>query len=336
MSVKASTIQAKQVSDNMPVAYFDEERKVYELFVMGGVYGYSWYLEYLNEAAKMGYALEIHIMSFGGSAFEGTGFYDFVKKHFADNSTAYIYGIAASAATAIACGCTKTYIGAGAMYGIHNPYNMNGSDNALTAGLTEIYAQIYANRTGMSVEECKALMQKGTDEEYAMRATEAIELGFCDGLLSDEVNALLLNLNITEMENTFLKGLSAFFSGKTEEEKPVIEEAPKPEEKPAVEAAMKSEDIVAKLDQILAETKTANTKTAELEAKMVEMEKEYKAGLELVSKETANALAKMGKETPAVTAVPAAPAAQVQKETEQNMDAFEASFFAGITKPEKK
>jgi len=295
MSTKAtSKLLPNSITDNLPVAYFDEERKVYQLFVTGRVYGYSWYMEFLQEAKNMGYALEVHIYSYGGEAFEGIAFHDYLKKTFPDNSTAYIYGLAASSATLIACGCTTCYIGANSNYFIH--YSEGGTDSTRTA-VDDSQVSIYKAKTGLPNEDIRALMQAGTDTKAILNATQAVELGFCNGVIDNEVTALFNNSNTNEM--SLVTEIVARLSGKkTEPETPEVE-APAVEQPEA--QAQDLTQVLAALKEISAKQDEITAVKAENEALKTSLE-EVKAGLKLVADAVGTKIAK-GTETVTASAV---------------------------------
>lgn len=295
MSTKASIkVVPNTATDSMPVAYYDEERMVYQLFITGGVYGYGWYLEFLQEAKNMGYALEVHIFSYGGQAFEGIALHDFIKKAFSGNSTAYIYGIAGSAATLIACGCDTCYIGANSSYFIH--YSEGGIETARKA-VDDGMVNIYTSKTGIPNEDIRALMQAGTDTQAILNATQAVELGFCNGTIDNEVTALFNNSNTNEM--SLLNEVAAYLSGKKPEPETPEVKAPAVEQPEA--QAQDLTEVLAALKEISAKQDEITAVKAENEALKTSLE-EVKAGLKLVADAVGTKIAK-GTETVTASAV---------------------------------
>lgn len=329
MSTVKPSIIGNQSSDNLPVAYFDEVRKVYELFVTGSVYGYAWYLEYLQEAKKMGYSLEVHIFSFGGSAFEGIAMHDYIKANFSDNSKSYVYGIAASAASVIACACNETYIGSNSGFMVHLPYSDASGNEATIAMLVDAYANIYSQKTGKSKEDCIALMERGTNQNYTMTAAEAIENGFCDAVIENEAVAFL-EQNSNNMN--FLKKVQAMLAGKDVDEV----QDPAPAADPTTDPAPAEPKAESGNAEILAAIKTATSETTgaiqgfktELEAIKAE-HAEIKASLELTAKAVGVKLAK-GADAPQANAQAPAVVIPAPAVEDKELNVFQAAFMDTI------
>lgn len=133
----------------------------------------------------------LHINSPGGDVFEGTAMAAAIAAH-PGKVTAYIDGIAASAATRVALAAAEVRIVDSGMFMIHNSWTIalgNKSDIRSTADLLEkIDASInadYAKKTGKTTEEIAALM----DAETWFSAQEALDAGFVDAIDSSSQNA---------------------------------------------------------------------------------------------------------------------------------------------------
>lgn len=103
--------------------------------------------------------------------------------------TVKIDGIAASAASVIAMAGTKVLMAPTALMMIHNPatfaYGDHGEMRKAIEMLDEVKESIlnaYEIKTGLSRAKLSHLM----DSETWMNANKAVELGFADGILSDE------------------------------------------------------------------------------------------------------------------------------------------------------
>lgn len=103
--------------------------------------------------------------------------------------TVKIDGIAASAASVIAMAGTKVLMAPTAMMMIHNPATGAFGDHVDMQKAIEMLDEVkesiinaYEIRTGLSHTQLSHMM----DEETWMNAKKAIELGFADGLLTDE------------------------------------------------------------------------------------------------------------------------------------------------------
>lgn len=132
----------------------------------------------------------VNINSPGGDMFEGLAIYNLLREH-KGTVTTKIMGVAASAASVIALAGDKVEIARAGFLMIHNAWILvagNRNDLRNYADYLEPFdkamADIYAARSGGSIEEMAALM----DAESWIGGSEAIELGFADSLLAaDEV-----------------------------------------------------------------------------------------------------------------------------------------------------
>lgn len=128
--------------------------------------------------------LTIRINSYGGEVFEGVAIYNALCAH-AGEIDIYIDGVAASAASLIAMAGDNVYVRPGAQIMIHNPHGGtvgDSSDHATAAAalekIEEQAAAIYAEATGMDVEEIRSLMEA----ETWLTADEAVSFGFATAL----------------------------------------------------------------------------------------------------------------------------------------------------------
>lgn len=142
----------------------------------------------LNAAAD---SFAIHISSPGGSVYDGYKIFHAIKQAAqtvsgaAKSVRAIIEGEAQSMATFIACVADKgkVEIADPSRYMIHNPsQGMEGDAAALRGGAEELskieeeMSQAYAQRTGLPIEQIRAMMKN----ETKMTAQEAVKLGFAD------------------------------------------------------------------------------------------------------------------------------------------------------------
>ncbi|EIH9537403.1 head maturation protease, ClpP-related [Escherichia coli] len=137
-----------------------------------------------------GEPVTVNINSPGGDMFEGLAIYNLLREY-EGKVTVKVLGLAASAASIIAMAGDEIQIGRGAFLMIHNcwVYAMgNRHDLAQIAADMEPFdkamADIYADRTGLSMDEVSAMM----DGETYIGGSEAVDKGFADRLLSaDEI-----------------------------------------------------------------------------------------------------------------------------------------------------
>lgn len=132
-----------------------------------------------------GKPVALRINSPGGDVFDGRAMATAIAQH--GNVTAYIDGIAASAATYVALAAKNVQIADGAFFMIHNAWTLaygNKNDLAETAALLDkIDAAIindYIKKTGKTSEEIAAWM----NAETWFSAQEAVDHGFADSLFN--------------------------------------------------------------------------------------------------------------------------------------------------------
>ena len=128
--------------------------------------------------------VNLFINSMGGSCFEANEIVNVIKK-FPGKVNGVGGAIVASAATYIAVNCTTFFMPANGLFMIHKPsVNSDGnideieSDMKLLKNLTEIYANAYAKKTGMTVAQIEAMWKT----DCWLSTQEAIKLGFIDSL----------------------------------------------------------------------------------------------------------------------------------------------------------
>ncbi len=125
---------------------------------------------------------EIYINSQGGNCFEANEIANEILR-FKGTTTAHLGAMCASAATYIACKCTKVIAAENVSYMIHKPstYLEGNSDQVkadlkLLENLEKQYSKAYADKTGLSIQKIESMWI----QDYWMNAEEAKELGFID------------------------------------------------------------------------------------------------------------------------------------------------------------
>ena len=128
----------------------------------------------------------VRLNSPGGDVFEGSAIYSLLAQHPAPVEC-YVDGLAASAALTIAMAADKVHISEVAMMMCHNALGVDGgyaTDHMKYADLlnsvSSMMRDVYAKRCEMSADE----MQKLMDAETWMTASEAVEYGFADDVMS--------------------------------------------------------------------------------------------------------------------------------------------------------
>lgn len=134
------------------------------------------------DAAKPGEAIDVYINSPGGSVFAGAEIYSMLREK---NATVHISGLAASAASVIACAGTRTLISPAGCMMIHNVQSWTEGDYRDMLSMAETLRAVnrtiigaYTEKTGKDARELQRLM----DAETWMPAAECVEHGFCDAI----------------------------------------------------------------------------------------------------------------------------------------------------------
>ncbi|WP_254905490.1 head maturation protease, ClpP-related, partial [Pseudomonas aeruginosa] len=150
-----------------------------------GVWGIT-ALQFARDLKAMGdlNKINLHIHSPGGDVFEGTAIYNLLRNHPASVDV-YIDGLAASMASVIAMAGDTIYMPENAMMMVHKPWGIQGGDADDMRRYAELLDKVedtlvmaYANKTGKSSDDIKALLK----EETWMNGREAVAAGFADQL----------------------------------------------------------------------------------------------------------------------------------------------------------
>jgi ATP-dependent Clp protease protease subunit len=128
----------------------------------------------------------VNINSPGGDVFEGIAIYNRLREH-QGKITVKVLGLAASAASVIAMAGDNILIGASSFLMIHNAWVMaigNRHDMRDVADFLEPFdralADVYVARSGQNLETVQAAM----DAETWFNGSQAVELGYAEGLLA--------------------------------------------------------------------------------------------------------------------------------------------------------
>jgi ATP-dependent Clp protease protease subunit len=172
----------KQVS-NLRIENKDNAVDVYLYDVIDDYFGVSAGDFNKELSALKGKAVNLRINSPGGDVFAGRAMATAIANH--GNVTAYIDGLAASAATYVAIAAKEVHIADGAMFMIHNAWSLaygNKTDMRNTADLLDkidsTIVNDYKKKTNLDEAEIVALM----DAETWFTAQEALEKGFVDSV----------------------------------------------------------------------------------------------------------------------------------------------------------
>lgn len=132
--------------------------------------------------------ITVWINSPGGDCIAASQIYTMLMDYKGD-VTVKIDGVAASAASVVAMAGTKVLIAPTALMMIHNPATMAFGDHAdmekaidMLSEVKESIINAYELKTGLSRVQLSHMM----DDTTWMNAMRAVELGFADGILTDE------------------------------------------------------------------------------------------------------------------------------------------------------
>lgn len=164
------------------------------LYLDGVIAEESWFDDditpaaFKNELFSGSGAITIWLNSPGGDCVAASQIYTMLMDY-PDDVTIKIDGIAASAASVIAMAGTKVLMAPTALMMIHNPLTIAIGDSEEMRKAVEMLAEVkesiinsYEIKTGLSRTKLSHLM----DAESWFNANKAIELGFADGVLTDE------------------------------------------------------------------------------------------------------------------------------------------------------
>lgn len=152
------------------------------------------FVKELRSLEKEYSAIDVRINSGGGSVFEGFTIYNALKNSKAIIET-FIDGVAASMASIIALAGKRVHMSKNARYMTHKPTTGAYGDSdelkknaQLLEGLENTAAAIYAEKTGLSMADCKTKFMNGKDNWFTAEEAKAAKLvdAIYDGEVSEE------------------------------------------------------------------------------------------------------------------------------------------------------
>jgi ATP-dependent protease ClpP protease subunit len=149
-------------------------------------------------------SVTVNINSPGGSLFDGVAIYNILKA-LGKPVNVVVLGLAASAASAIACAGDTVTMGLGSQYMLHNAMAMEAgyaSDMRKMAdildSITDSAADIYVAKTGMKKDKVLSLM--GAETWYG--AEDAVKNGFATSVAKNKGNAVSACFDLSVFKNT--------------------------------------------------------------------------------------------------------------------------------------
>ena len=155
-----------------------------ELYIDGVIAEESWFDDeitprlFFEELKNKSGDITVWINSPGGDYIAASRIYTMLLEH-KGNVTIKIDGLAASAASVIAMAGTEVLMSPTSLMMIHNPLTVAIGDSTEMQKAIDMLKEI---KTGLSREEISNLM----DGETWFDKNKAIEMGFCDGTLTDK------------------------------------------------------------------------------------------------------------------------------------------------------
>ncbi len=136
--------------------------------------------------------LIVRIHSAGGNVLEGLAIYNALKR--SDRRViAYIDGIAASMASAVACGADVVRMPSNALMMLHKPWlRAEGNSDELRDIADQVqilegsYIDCYAQKGNLTADEIRELISDGKD--HWLTAAQCVEMGFADEVLADSID----------------------------------------------------------------------------------------------------------------------------------------------------
>ena len=270
-----------------------------------------------------------NIASEGGDFFEGLAMAELIAQYTGE-TTAKGVGLVASAATLIMMACDQKMMSANSYFMIHSAWTMveGNADkmqkslnllNSIDEQMAKIYtAQIQSKDKLIkgSYEKTLEMVRQMMKNETWMTASEAMDLGFIDGVIEEsEVDGYknyeaVLNKvraeskfknipklkidNVMNDKKTFLQQLATFFGMKAEYVEEIVEDPTMPASEMEIEIEKSFEDYTPeeKIDWYKKRIADLESGMSEMESKMKEMAATMEMGEKKMEEAAAVALAK--------------------------------------------
>ncbi|MBR8701151.1 ATP-dependent Clp protease proteolytic subunit [Fusobacterium sp. DD29] len=221
--------EIRNISENTGeiTIYGEIYKYAYEEFGDVSSLSFSKELEKLKDKTK----INIKINSGGGDVFEALAIHHQLKR-LGENKevTAYIDGLAASAATLIALGANKIIMGKGCYFMIHNPSSFMGYATIEELEQMKEHLEktkqniidLYLEKTNLSRDE---LVEK-MDNETWFTSDEALKYGFVDSIATYGTNTLnnISNVLIPNISNKIPSELTQLINKNKEEKNMTLKE----------------------------------------------------------------------------------------------------------------
>lgn len=247
-----------------------------------------------NGDAKL--PLNVYINSPGGDLVEALAIFNAIKRYDGD-TTVYVDGIAASAASYIAMAFDKVVMPKNTMMMIHDPISYavgNADEMRDTADLLDKFKNSitsgYADKSGKTAEEISALLSN----ETWISADEALEMGFADEVI-DPIEVVAISKvwnfknapqNLVEQEQPAGPEVKEVTNQEPVKEEPVIGQPKVEEAKPAEAEKVDAVEVaeicmIAKVPHMTADFLKSGMTIGEIKNKIISMQAERNNQLEI-------------------------------------------------------
>lgn len=167
-----------------------------------------------NELAKYSNVSQInlYVNSCGGDVYEAMSIRNQLKRHCA-KVTAYVDGMAASAAAFILTGCDEVKMYSNTMQMIHNMWTCAcGNANELRKVADDMDKMMVGNRQAFLEKSNGKLSEDKLiellDDESILTAQECIDYGLCDEIIAEEKDLEIVNQMMQKVNNTFKQSIN--------------------------------------------------------------------------------------------------------------------------------
>ncbi|BAP94462.1 Clp protease [Aurantimonas phage AmM-1] len=229
-------------------------------------------------------ALTVYLNSGGGYASEGAAIHALLSRR-AGQTDVVVDGVAASAASLIAMAGNTVTMSAGAVMMIHDPavFTVGNSDDHAKSveyleALATSYARVYADKSGKSPEECRAIMKA----ERWFSPDDAVSEGFADRAAEAQASAVAaFDYRAYAHAPQRLKALASRKNWRLPDadQRAATSAAPRQKEEPSMTDKERADQLAAELATMRTRAETAETAAATASDNAVKADRERRAAI---------------------------------------------------------